>query len=295
MADEKYESDFESDSEGDESLLDVSPDDVEMGEMIGGGGLGLVYAAKWKKKEVAVKMLFDPRVSEALIKEFRDEAMVQWGLNHPNIVKLYACCVKPPKMLMIFDKSDGSLFEVLHKQTYELRRSEAWEIALAVAKGMNHLHTHNPKIIHRDLKSHNLLVYKKDGKYDWSATKLCDFGLATVGARGAGTPCYMAPELHANKPYNEKVDVFAFGVLLCELVSLEVPFGGFTPFDIRSKVTKGERPPLSRTCPRPIEKLIKECWHDEPKRRPSFAQVMCRSRTSFFSCTSHLHSMTSRK
>jgi len=232
-------------------------------------------------------------------------------------------------MLMIFDKSDGSLFEVLHKyvllhsssslffgasrqlklnsifrrmtsfssfrQTYELRRSEAWEIALAVAKGMNHLHTHNPKIIHRDLKSHNLLVYKKDGKYDWSATKLCDFGLATVGARGAGTPCYMAPELHANKPYNEKVDVFAFGVLLCELVSLEVPFGGFTPFDIRSKVTKGERPPLSRTCPRPIEKLIKECWHDEPKRRPSFAQVMCRSRTSFFSCTSHLHSMTSRK
>uniref|UniRef100_A0A7S3GMD2 Protein kinase domain-containing protein n=1 Tax=Palpitomonas bilix TaxID=652834 RepID=A0A7S3GMD2_9EUKA len=180
MADEKYESDFESDSEGDESLLDVSPDDVEMGEMIGGGGLGLVYAAKWKKKEVAVKMLFDPRVSEALIKEFRDEAMVQWGLNHPNIVKLYACCVKPPKMLMIFDKSDGSLFEVLHKyvllhsssplffgasrqlklnsifrrmtsfssfrQTYELRRSEAWEIALAVAKGMNHLHTHNPKV-----------------------------------------------------------------------------------------------------------------------------------------------------
>lgn len=77
MAEEKYDSDFESDSD-EENLLDINPEDIQMGDMIGGGGLGLVYSATWRNKNVAVKMLFDPRVNEALIKEFRDEAMVQW-------------------------------------------------------------------------------------------------------------------------------------------------------------------------------------------------------------------------
>lgn len=73
--------------------------------------------------------------------------------------------------------------------------------------------------------------------------KLCDFGLASNSQqqKGAGTPAYMAPELHSGKSYNEKVDVYAFGILLWELIAKRVPFDGLSPFDIKQRVLEGAK------------------------------------------------------
>ena len=88
---------------------------------------------------------------------------------------------------------------------------------------MAFLHSRAPPVVHRDLKSHNVLL-TADGR-----CKLCDFGLVNVREVSAGTPNYMAPELLLSKPYSTPVDVFAFAVLLNELFTREVPWDGYTP------------------------------------------------------------------
>lgn len=133
---------------------------------------------------------------------------------------------------------------------------------------MRHLHTRRPPIVHRDLKSHNVLLDTR------GHAKLCDFGLVNTRETTAGTPNYMAPELFLSKPFSPSVDVFAFGVLLNELWAREVPWDGFTPLDIRERVTAGERPPTPRTMPYACEALLKKLWHATATLRPSFADAL---------------------
>ena len=89
----------------------------------------------------------------------------------------------------------------------------------------------------------------------------------------AGTPNYMAPELFLAKAYSTPVDVFAFGVLLNELFTREVPWDGYQPLDIKDKVVAGQRPRVATTTPRACESLLHRCWHHDAKLRPPFEQV----------------------
>lgn len=125
----------------------------------------------------------------------------------------------------------------------EVRLKIAYDVALAFK------YMHKCGIVHRDLKSHNLLI---DQNFH---VKVCDFGLARfqvssfpnckadVGkgaSQFSGTPAYMAPELFQKRQYDHKVDVFAFGCLLWELVCREVPYDGLEPIDIKRMVEKNE-------------------------------------------------------
>ena len=124
-------------------------------------------------------------------------------------------------------------------------------------------------IVHRDLKTHNVLQAKN------GSLKICDFGLVRTKNGGAGTPSYMAPELLTGKPFNSSVDVYAYGVLCCELFSGEVPFCGYDYMDLRRKVPAGERPDLPRfDTPEDLRMLIKQCWHEDTSRRPKFDQIL---------------------
>lgn len=120
---------------------------------------------------------------------------------------------------------------------------------------MEYLHSLRPAIIHRDLKALNVLK-----AYDGSL-KVCDFGLVMVKNSQAGTPSYMAPELFQNRPFNKSVDVYAFGVLLWEVFTQEIPFYQFPVPDIRDKVLAGDRPKLpAYGFPAGIASLIQQCW-----------------------------------
>ena len=123
-----------------------------------------------------------------------------------------------------------------------------------VASAMEYLHSLRPCIIHRDLKSLNVLRSKQ------GSLKICDFGLVTTRNTQAGTPAYMAPELILNQTFNKSVDVFSFGILLCEMYSRVVPFVGVDSFEIRERIVAGERPVISYSCPQKCAKLIKQCW-----------------------------------
>ena len=174
----------------------------------------------------------------------------------------------PPGCCIVMEQCDCSLFERLHRRPEELSRRDSMRIAIQVAEGMRHLHTRKPPIVHRDLKSHNVLLDQR------GEAKLCDFGLVNTREVTAGTPNYMAPELFEAKPFSTGVDVFAFGVLVNELWAREVPWDGYAPFEIKSKVVAGERPPVSRTMPYACESLLKRLWHATPADRPTMAEAI---------------------
>jgi serine/threonine-protein kinase CTR1 len=120
---------------------------------------------------------------------------------------------------------------------------------------LEYLHSLKPSIIHRDIKSLNVLQ-SYEGNY-----KICDFGLVKNTNTQAGTPAYMAPELFENKQYNKSVDVYSFGILLWEVITGEIPFYMIDVPDIRQRVLNGGRPriPGGAISPR-CSRLIQRCW-----------------------------------
>jgi serine/threonine-protein kinase CTR1 len=127
---------------------------------------------------------------------------------------------------------------------------------------MNYLHNRNPPIVHRDLKSPNLLV---DKKY---TVKVCDFGLSRLKAStflssksAAGTPEWMAPEVLRDEPSNEKSDVYSFGVILWELATLQQPWGNLNPAQVVAAVGfKCKRLEIPRNLNPQVAAIIEGCW-----------------------------------
>lgn len=133
---------------------------------------------------------------------------------------------------------------------------------------MEYLHGRNPSVIHRDIKSQNVLV-SKDGQ-----VKLCDFGLVESKITTAGTPSYMAPELLENGHFSRKVDVYAFAILFWEMFTNTVPFQSWGIADIREFVIQGNRLKLPyEDCPKLCCKLIEKCWDQDAQKRPEFKNV----------------------
>ena len=210
------------DSAGDsgQSWEQIKFDDIEVGERIGGGGVGVIYRGYYKDQSVALKTLFDSRIGEDLKKEYMDELLVLSKVKHSNIVTFLGACMTPPNLCFVMEMCETSLFNLIHVQKARFSDREIIKHAVDVGSALEYLHSLRPAIIHRDIKSHNVLL-----GYD-GALKLCDFGLVHVRNTQAGTPAYMAPELLENKSFNKSVDVYAFGVLLCEMFTQEVPFYG---------------------------------------------------------------------
>jgi len=231
-------------------------------------GFAVVYEGRWKGRDVALKTMFDPRIDEKLKQDYMDELFVMSRLDHPNIVSLYGACTKPPKLCMVLELCNSSLFDILHNSNTILNEKKTCAMMLQIAKGLEYLHGQNPGIIHRDIKSQNILVT------DDFRMKICDFGLVNTCTTTAGTPSYMAPELLSNSLFSRKVDTFAFAVLMWESFTRSVPFSGWDPRDIREYILRGERLrlPLSG-CPKPCLKLIERCWHVETSKRPEFKNI----------------------
>ena len=160
--------------------LQINWEEVSIGQKVGMGGFAVVYRGMYRGCEVAVKKLRVNRMSSKAIRDFSSEVMLLRTLRHPNIV-IFMGIVMNPVCLVTEYCHNGNLFDLLH-DTVDDNRGEhyavqiPWQrrirIALDVARGMNFLHTSTPVIIHRDLKSLNILINEK-----WTA-KVSDFGLS---------------------------------------------------------------------------------------------------------------------
>ncbi|XP_057859089.2 serine/threonine-protein kinase ppk1 isoform X2 [Cryptomeria japonica] len=206
-------------------------EDLKIGEQIGQGSCGTVYHGLWYGSDVAVKVFTEQEYSNELIDAFRKEVALMKKLRHPNILLFMGAVTSSERLCIVTEfLPRGSLFRLLQRNTPGMDWKRRVRMALDIARGMNYLHHLNPPIVHRDLKSSNLLVDK-----NWTV-KVGDFGLSRLknstfltAKSGKGTPQWMAPEILRNEPSNEKSDIYSFGVVLWELATEKIPWGDLNP------------------------------------------------------------------
>ncbi|KAK3118465.1 hypothetical protein QOZ80_9BG0699500 [Eleusine coracana subsp. coracana] len=223
--------------------------------------------------DVAVKILNPDNLNESSWNEFKQEICMLREVDHPNIVRFVGSCTKPPEFYILTEcMSRGSLFDFLHNKHNILDLPAVLKFALDVCRGMSYLHQKG--IVHRDLKSANLLLDKDH------VVKVADFGLARfqdqVGAMTAETGTYrwMAPEVINHEPYDNKADVYSFALVLWELMTSKIPYTSMTPVQAAVGVRKGLRPQLPENAHPRLVNLVQRCWEPIPSDRPSFSDII---------------------
>ena len=268
-------------SRGFENNFEISLEELEFDEEnseIGKGTFGDVLRGTWRGEEVAVKFLKGSMTdSPESVKQFLDEINILKNLHHPNILLYMGACTIGPQYFFVTEFCEnGNLFEFLHmvrdnKITYD----DARRIALEIAYGMNYLHGFKPPILHRDLKSMNVLLDRN------CTVKLADFGntrtFQTQMTKQKGTFQWMAPEVIKGSVYSESSDVFSFGIIMNELVTRIPPYHGTDKKDVAKKVVNNPnyRPPYNKKkVPKDWSDLMKRCWDHDEKKRPNFGEVI---------------------
>ena len=223
-----------------------------------------------------MKRFFIADASDAFLDEFDKEVVLMRTLRSPYVLQFLGSAVDPPNNICIVTEfmARGSLHDLLHNAAIPL----SWELLLAMlqdaARGMTYLHTCSPPIIHRDLKSHNLLVD------EFWRCKVADFGLSTVAAErnatmpAAGTPCWAAPEVLGHMRCTTKADVYSYGIVLWECLTRQDPFAGLPAFKVMAVVSEGGRPPIPAWCPYSYAQLMRRCWKQAPDARPEFSEII---------------------
>ncbi|KAM4607999.1 mitogen-activated protein kinase kinase kinase 21 [Polymixia lowei] len=253
-------------------------------EIIGVGGFGKVYRGTWKDQEVAVKAARqDPDEDiTATSDSVKQEAKLFSMLQHPNIIKLEGVCLEEPNLCLVMEYArGGTLNRVLTGRRIPPHILVNW--AVQIARGMHYLHEEAVvPIIHRDLKSSNILLLEKIENDDIGrkTLKITDFGLArewhkTTKMSAAGTYSWMAPEVIKSSLFSKGSDVWGYGVLLWELLTGEVPYRGIDGLAVAYGVAVNKLTlPIPSTCPEPFAKLMEECWDQDPHLRPSFSCIL---------------------
>ncbi|XP_072952679.1 probable serine/threonine-protein kinase SIS8 isoform X1 [Typha angustifolia] len=257
--------------------FEIPWEDIVLGERIGLGSFGEVYKGDWHGTEVAVKKFLHQDISSDALEEFRSEVRIMRRLRHPNVVLFMGAVTRVPHLSIVTEfLPRGSLFRLIHRPNNQLDERRRLRMALDVARGMNYLHNCTPVIVHRDLKSPNLLVDK-----NW-VVKVCDFGLSRIkhntflsSRSTAGTAEWMAPEVLRNEPSDEKCDVYSYGIILWELSTLQQPWDGMNPMQVVGAVGfQHRRLDIPDDMNSVIADIIKACWQTDPKMRPSFSEIM---------------------
>ncbi|CDF40784.1 Serine/threonine protein kinase [Chondrus crispus] len=260
--------------------------EIVFGPRIGAGGFGEVYKCKYEEKMVAVKTLqkVEDDDPNALMGEFMVEMKLMSKLRHSNIAQFKGACIHVPNLAIILEfMPGGSLYRAIHRRRRNVLGAFpllkiVW-IAFGVAKGMAFLHGQYPVVIHRDVKSPNILLGTNVRE-----VKITDFGLSRLRVNSyintaRGTPEWMAPELLRQDAFNEKSDVFSFGVILWELVICEKPWRDEHPRRILYKVgNRGLKlpTPAPEQCGPELRQMLVQCFADDPSRRPQFRNIAAR-------------------
>ena len=250
--------------------------DFALGKKIGSGTFGCVYIgtmtgqtnASNAMKQVAVKVLNVNTLGGRQLETFKREVWTMATLNHPAILHLIGVTLTPPFCIVTELLKDS-----LYNKMRFLSPTKKSIIMMRVALGLAHLHA--ARIIHRDLKSSNILLDEDDNP------RVCDFGLVGFLKEGThtgfvGTTQWMAPELLRSSPfYNEKVDVYSFAVMMWELLTNQQPFTGMTQDQIvMAVIERGARPIIPPNVgPPQLVNFIQTMWSEDPNDRPSFEMI----------------------
>ncbi|XVF38268.1 hypothetical protein REPUB_Repub20aG0085900 [Reevesia pubescens] len=276
---------------------------LDLRHVIAHGTYGTVFRATYDNQDVAVKLLdwgedgiATTAETAALRASFRQEVAVWHKLDHPNVTKFVgaamgtsnlkipsknpsadshnsvpsrACCV------VVEYLAGGTLKQYLiRNRRKKLAFKVVVQLALDLSRGLSYLHSR--KIVHRDVKTENMLL---DAHRN---LKIADFGVARVEAQNprdmtgeTGTLGYMAPEVLDGKPYNRRCDVYSFGICLWEIYCCDMPYPDLSFADVSSAVVRQNlRPEIPRCCPSSLANIMRKCWDANPEKRPEMDEVV---------------------
>jgi hypothetical protein len=254
---------------------------------LGRGAFGTVYRGRcqiFAGQPVAIKKLQVDDWNKEAEEEFKKEVAMMKKLHSPNTVSLYAVCAEKPHYCLVMEyMPGGSLYQLLHSGK-KLNPEAKIKIAIEIGSGLHYLHGRD--ILHRDLKSLNVLI-------DSSGTaKLADFGLAIVKTetqtlaatktrsaqqeKMVGSFLWMAPELfQPNGRHSKASDVFAYAVILWEIITQKLPYQNAASTQLVPLwVGNGHREDIPEGTASNFETAIKAGWRQQPKERPTVATML---------------------
>ncbi|KAG0612755.1 hypothetical protein M758_6G049300 [Ceratodon purpureus] len=283
------------------SCPEINLSNLKRTQELGKGATGIVHKANWLGIEVARKTFHGPASPY-----FEQEIKILEELCHPNIVSLLWHTRDKRNCYMVMELMDGDLSSFMQERLEEhgsgdppMSILEGIHIMLQVAEGM--LFLHGKKIVHRDLKSANILVKQMKARgveVKYLQAKVADFGLSRTKERSRtysnqtpnqGTTRWMPPEVmkivnndgeaELSKVHDKalkhpfKVDVYSFGIVFSEVLTGELPFPTLTPNEVKIEVLGGARPCLPDHCPDRLRNMIEACWSSDPTKRPGFGEI----------------------
>jgi serine/threonine protein kinase len=265
-----------------ESSWSIKMNELELKQSIGVGGSCTVYKGNYRHTPVAIKVLKNN--SQNSLKEFEREVETMVKLRHPNLVLFMGACMEKELCIVTEFCFGDTLFHFLHEKRQVLMSyKQQLKVSIDIAKGMAFLHSSN--IIHRDLKSLNLLLTEPvNSPNDRIDIKITDFGISRTVSNDIsndvmtgqmGTCHWMAPEVLANHPYGLPADVYSYAIVLWEVFAREIPYKSVNPAMIPYQVLHQDlRPTIAKVTSEPIKTLIVKCWDKDQSIRPTFSEVL---------------------
>jgi len=268
----------------DPTSSEIDEKDIKKISKLGEGCFGVVWKGECYSLPVAIKYPHVQQLGKEELEDFRKEVHIMATNPHPHIVQFMGACTIPGRFAIVMELLDGNLENLLlSEEGPKMRLFQRLMMAKEAALGMNRLHKTEPAIIHRDFKLENLMYKKTDQTY---ITKVADFGLAaikpkakkTIRADPRGTPLTRAPEIMLGKPFNQKADVYSFGMTLWEIVTCKELFPHHSDYDefMEAICAKGERPPIPSNCLPSLRRLLENLWDADPDKRPNFDEINLR-------------------
>lgn len=254
--------------------------ELEFIEHLGSGEFGTVCRGRFRDKEVAIKQLFwdNTMKEEVVLKDLEKEVESFRHLRHKNLVTFIGACLEIPHPCLVTEyMPGGSLHHLLHVRQLQLPMLHCLNMCMQLADGVRYLHSQDPVIVHRDLKTQNVVL-------DLNLNiKLCDFGLTESMERthitkknNGGSPRYMAPELFDCKTkITEKVDLWSMGCIFIEIFGGTLPYDGInTLADLTRELLVHKRPPtVPRHIPESLRQIMSRCHDFDYRQRPTANQV----------------------
>ena len=257
----------------------IDRDTITLGKTIGHSSFGTVCEGRLNGTKVAVKTIKrgsgDNGDDDATIAK---ESEFNCRLRHPNIVLFMGIALTPTEVCIVTElMARGNVRDLLVPgpggRTVKLELALRLQWAVDTAQGMAYLHSLTPPMIHRDLKTTNLLVDRGMN------VKICDFGMSRIQAddkimTAVGTVQFAAPEVLKHERYNEKVDIFSFGTVMWELYTRAPVFDKLPQLAVYQAVIGGNMPDVDDNCHPTYKQVMQSCWLRNPKDRPSFQNII---------------------
>ncbi|KAJ8040924.1 Serine/threonine-protein kinase Nek8 [Holothuria leucospilota] len=252
-------------------------DNYEKIKVVGRGAFGTVYLCQRQsdRKLVIIKQIPVEQMTKDERQSALNEAKVLSMLEHPNIIEYYENFLEDKALMIVMEYAEGgTLFDYLQQRGNALLdEDEVLYLFTQILLSLQHVHS--KQILHRDLKTQNILMNKTR-----DVVKTGDFGISKIlsskskAVTVVGTPCYISPELCEGKPYNQKSDIWAVGCILYELLTLKKAFEASTLPALVMKIMRGSVAPVSDRYSVHIRKLLMNMLQQDPDKRPTTNQVM---------------------